>query len=181
MVKPTPDDVVIGRRVRVEQRMLARRDGRRELREMVVHPGSVVVLPLLDDGRIVMIQNHRFTIGSTLLELCAGTRELAADGTPEDPASCAARELEEETGYRAGELTALLGFYPSPGMSDEFMQVFVARRLVNTAQKLDQSEQIVVALHTPDEVLAQIHNGVIRDAKTIAAMLFFHTWRQITD
>jgi ADP-ribose pyrophosphatase len=178
MQESSKDEVVKGRTVQVQQRVLLRRDGRRELREMVVHPGSVVVLPLLEDGRIVMIRNRRFTIESTLLELCAGTREVGQGGEPEDVAECAARELEEETGYRASVLEPLLSFYPSPGMSNERMHVFVARGLVETAQKLDPGEQIEVELLTPEAVLECIRRREICDAKTIAAVLYFHTWAQ---
>ena len=181
MQKSRDDDVIVGRTVDVAQRVLSRRDGRRELREMVVHPGSVVLLPVLDDGRIVMIRNRRFTIDQTLLELCAGTRELGHDGQPEEIASCAARELEEETGYRASVLEPLLSFYPSPGMSNELMHVFVARGLVATAQQLDQSEQIEVELLTLQAVLECIRRQEIRDAKTIAAVLYFHTWAQANE
>jgi ADP-ribose pyrophosphatase len=165
------DGLVIGRRVRVEQRRIPRSDGREELREMVVHPGSVVVLPVLDDGRIVMIRNRRFAVGKTLLELCAGTRE-----GDEDPALCAARELEEETGYRATTVTPLLSFYPTPGVSNERMSAFVARGLTKTEQQLDPSEQIEVEPLPIDEVLARISRNEIEDAKTIASVLYFHTW-----
>ncbi|HEX5655681.1 MAG TPA: NUDIX hydrolase [Polyangiales bacterium] len=167
----TDDGLVIGRRVRVEQRRVPRSDGREELREMVVHPGSVVVVPVLDDGRIVMIRNHRFAVGKTLLELCAGTRE-----GDEDPALCAVRELEEETGYRAQTVTPLLSFYPTPGVSDERMFAFVARGLVATQQRLDPSEQIEVQPLALDEVVARISRNEIEDAKTIVSVLYFHTW-----
>jgi ADP-ribose pyrophosphatase len=157
--------------VQVEQRRLPRRDGHQELREMVVHPGSVVLLPLCDDGKLLLIRNRRFAVERTLLELPAGTLELG-----EDPASCAARELEEETGHRAASLTPLLSFYPSPGMSNERMYVFVARGLTQSEQRLDESEQIEVEPLALEEVLAQIERNVIEDAKTIAAVLYFHTW-----
>jgi 8-oxo-dGTP pyrophosphatase MutT (NUDIX family) len=165
------EGVVIGRRVRVEQRRVPRSDGREELREMVVHPGSVVVLPFLDDGRLVLIRNRRFAVGKTLLELCAGTRE-----GDEDPALCAARELEEETGYRAQTVTPLMSFYPTPGVSNERMSVFVARGLTKTQQQLDPSEQIEVEPLQLEDVLARIARNEIEDAKTIASVLFFHTW-----
>lgn len=138
---------------------------------MVVHPGSVVLLPLRDDGKLLLIRNRRFAVERTLLELPAGTLELG-----EDPAGCAARELEEETGHRAASLTALLAFYPSPGMSSERMHVFVARGLTQTEQRLDESEQIEVEPLALEEVLARIERNEIEDAKTIAAVLYFHTW-----
>lgn len=162
-------EVVQGRRVIVEQRRVLRRDGRDELRDVVVHPGSVVLLPLRDDGRLVMIRNRRFTIERTLLELPAGTREPG-----EEPAVCAARELEEETGYRASELRELLAFYPAPGSSTERMHVFLARGLEPSAQKLDETEQIEVVCLEIDEVLARIRDGQIEDAKTIASVLYWH-------
>jgi ADP-ribose pyrophosphatase len=165
------DDIVIGRRLRVEQRRLARRDGRIELRDMVVHPGSVVLLPVLDDGCLVLIRNRRFAVERTLLELPAGTCEQ-----DEEPSLCALRELEEETGFVAGRLEPLLAFYPSPGSSSERMHVFVARALHKTAQQLDQSEQIEVQPMSLSDVLASIRANEIEDAKTIAAVLYFHAF-----
>lgn len=165
------DDLVIGRRVTVVQRVLLRRDGRRELRETVAHPGSVVILPLLDDGRLVMIENRRITVERTLLELPAGTLEHG-----EEPARCAARELAEETGYRAREITKVIGFFPTPGMSDERMTLFIARGLEKSAQQLDQTEEITVAPLPLDEVLARIRDNRIEDAKSIASVLYFHAF-----
>jgi 8-oxo-dGTP pyrophosphatase MutT (NUDIX family) len=164
-------ELVIGRRVHVEQCLVPRRDGKQELRERVLHPGSVVLLPVLADGRLVLIRQRRFAVERTLLELPAGTREA------DEPIElCAARELEEETGYRARELTPLFSFFPSPGSSTERMHVFVARGLVQTAQQLDQTEEIEVEVLAMDEVLALIRSNDVEDAKTIAAVLFFRTW-----
>lgn len=158
--------VLVGSRFNVERRWLPRRDGGSEPREVVVHPGSVVILPLLADGRIVMIRNQRFSIGRTLWELPAGTRD------PGEPvAVCAARELEEETGYRAQSLVPLLEFYPAPGIADERMHAFVATGLVQVAQQLDATEQIEVFPLSPDEVLRMLKAGEIEDAKSIAVLL----------
>lgn len=162
---------VRGRQLRVEVRRVPRSDGRVELRDMVVHPGSVVLLPLLDDGRIVMIRNRRFAIERTLLELPAGTREQ-----DEEPASCAARELAEETGFRAARLDPVLTFYPAPGTSSERMHLFLARGLTAGAQRLDASEQIEVEPLSLGDVLARIRANEIEDAKTIAAVLYFHAF-----
>jgi ADP-ribose pyrophosphatase len=159
--------VLVGSRFNVERRWLARRDGGVEAREVIVHPGSVVILPLLDDGRIVMIRNARFSVERTLWELPAGTRDAN-----EPVLSCAARELEEETGYRAAKLVPLLAFYPAPGVSDERMHAFVATGLTECAQKLDATEQIEVFPRTPAEVLDMLRQGEIEDAKSIAVLLY---------
>jgi ADP-ribose pyrophosphatase len=167
MSKP-PELLVRGSRFDVERRLVPRRDGGSEAREVVVHPGSVVILPLLDDGRIVLIRNARFSVNRTLWELPAGTRD-----PKEAVAQCAARELEEETGYRARELEELLAFYPAPGIADERMHAFVARGLEPTEQRLDATEQIEVHPTAATEVLRMIKSGEIEDAKTIATVLFW--------
>jgi ADP-ribose pyrophosphatase len=176
MSEQAKQEPVVGRRVRVEERALARRDGRTELRQMVVHPGTVVLLPVLDDGRLVLIKNKRFAVERTLLELCAGTLESG-----EQPAHCAARELEEETGYRAAQVEPLLSFFASPGTSNERVHVFLARGLTETAQQLDPAEQIEVARLSLSEALERIREGEIEDAKTIASILYFHTWRPMNE
>jgi ADP-ribose pyrophosphatase len=161
--------VLRGSRFNVERRQVPKRGGGTETREMVVHPGSVLILPLLDDGRIVLIQNTRFTVNRALWELPAGTRD------PDEPvAVCAARELEEETGYRARELRELLAFYPAPGISDEHMFAFIAQGLEPTRQQLDSTEQIEVHPRPLAHVLRMIQSGEIEDAKTIATLLFWH-------
>jgi ADP-ribose pyrophosphatase len=104
-----------------------------------VHPGAVVVLPLLDADTIVMIRNFRPSVGATLLELPAGT--LEADEPAE---ACAGRELIEETGYRAGRIEPLVDFYTSPGVLSERMFAFVARELSHVGQQLDEGEEIEV-------------------------------------
>lgn len=166
-MQPEREVVLVGSRFNVERRWLPRSDGGTEAREVIVHPGSVVILPLLDDGRIVLIKNRRFSVERTLWELPAGTRD------PKEPvALCAARELEEETGYRAATLTPLLQFYPAPGVSDERMHAFVATGLTQAAQHLDATEQIEVFPLPADEVLRMLQRGEIEDAKSIATLLF---------
>ena len=137
------------------------------LREVVVHPGAVVVLPLLDDGRVVMIRNHRFAVGETLWELCAGTLEPG-----EPPAETAARELVEETGYRAEHIEATAPFYTTPGICDELMYAFLATGLTHVGQELEETERIEVELLTRDAVMRMVEAGEIRDGKTIATLLY---------
>ena len=159
--------VLVGKRFNIERRWLPRRGGGTEARELVVHPGSVIILPLLADGRIVLIRNQRFSVERTLWELPAGTRD------PNEPVEvCAARELEEETGYRAASLTPLLDFYPAPGVSNERMHAFVATGLTPSSQRLDATEQIDVAPLALPEVLRMLKAREIEDAKTIAVLLF---------
>jgi ADP-ribose pyrophosphatase len=168
-----PEVLVQGKRFRVERRAVPTRTGGFEPREVIVHPGSVVLLPLLNDSHLLLIRNHRFAVGRTLWELPAGTLEAG-----ERPELCAPRELEEETGYRAGLLEHLLDFYPAPGVSDERMVAFVARDLVRTEQHLDPTEQIEVHERSVDEVLRMIREREIEDAKTIATVLYWHINRR---
>ncbi len=146
----------------------AEAQGRPVRREVVRHPGAVLVVPLLDGDRIVMIRNFRVAVNQRLLELPAGTLER-----DEDPQHAAGRELQEETGYRAGRIHRLGEFYTSPGFADELMRVFVAEELAPGGQRLEPGEQIEVETVPCREALAMIDDGRIRDGKTIAALLMW--------
>jgi ADP-ribose pyrophosphatase len=143
-------------------------DGQAAQREMIAHPGAVIVLPLTDDGQVVMIRNERFAVGQTLWELCAGTLE---EGEP--PIECAKRELIEETGYQTANIEPLSRFYTSPGMSNELMHAFVARDLTHVGQQLEATEKIEVELLPLADVLEMVRDGRIMDGKTIAALLHY--------
>jgi ADP-ribose pyrophosphatase len=160
-----------GERVDFVLRPQILRSGGVRKREVVLHPGAVIILPVLEDGRIVMIRNRRHTVHETLLELPAGTLERDAAGMPEDPVACAARELTEETGYRAARIEEFGWFYTSPGILTEKMYVFVATGLTAGDQELEDSEQIEVAVMRPDEVRREIQENRIVDAKSIATLL----------
>lgn len=135
-------------------------------RQFVRHPGAVVVVPVLDDGRLILIRNHRAAVNQWLIELPAGTL-----GPGEDPTRCAGRELIEETGYEAGELKPLGQFYTSPGLSDELMRVVGARGLRNVGQKLEEDECIEVMPTAISTALELIAKGHLIDGKTIAALM----------
>jgi ADP-ribose pyrophosphatase len=141
-------------------------------RELVVHPGAVLILPILSDGRVVMIQNYRFAAGKELLELPAGTLEPG-----EVPSECAKRELEEETGYVAGHIQPITEFFTTPGFTDEYMYVFLATALTPTAQQLDDTEQIRVEIMDFDDALEATIDGRIIDAKTIATLHVYNHHR----
>lgn len=143
-------------------------EGQEIMRDVVEHPGAAVILPLLDDGRVVMIRNLRRTVGKVLWELPAGTLE---DGEP--PEVCAAREVEEETGYRAGSLEPLTEFYTSPGVLNERMYGFLATDLERTSQALDESEEIEVFPIPQWQVRDMVKDGHIEDGKTIALLLYW--------
>jgi ADP-ribose pyrophosphatase len=158
-----------GRRVRLEVHHLDDEDtGARVRKEVVVHPGAVVILPFLPDGRLVLIRNQRYTIGQPLIELPAGTLEKG-----EEPMNCAGRELLEETGYLAGRLKPVASFFASPGILTEKMYLFAAYDLAHEGQSLDDSEEIeVLPVAFPDAV-RMIRDGQIQDAKTIAGILMY--------
>lgn len=139
------------------------------VRDIVVHPGAVVILPILDPGRIVMIRNYRHTVDATLWELPAGTRE------PDEPViETARRELIEETGYDAGHLEPLTAFYTSPGILTERMHAFLATDLVPGRQALEHGEQISVEVVDLPRVKKLMTDGSIQDGKTLAVLgLYF--------
>ena len=153
------------RRFALHQVELPLRGGGVESRAVVVHPGAVVLLPLLEGDRVVLIRNHRWTVDQTLLELPAGTCEAG-----EKPLTTAARELAEETGYAADELTPAHGFWAAPGTSTEWMHVFVARGLRWVGQRLEADERIEPEVLSTDEVVAAIDSGEIADAKSVAVL-----------
>lgn len=156
----------------VEVRHAQDEHGRSFTREIVRHPGAVLVLPVLDDGnnrRVVMIRNYRVAVDQRLWELPAGKLEPG-----EEPVAAAGRELIEETGYRAGRLTKLGEFYTSPGFADELIRVYLAESLNETEQALEAGEDIEVCVVDPDDAIAMTLDGRIRDGKTIAALLMWH-------
>ena len=160
------ETVFRGTRFHVDRFTLAGRDGSTVTRELAVHPGAVVVLPMLDAETCVLIRNTRPMLGETLWELPAGTREPG-----EAPIVTAARELEEETGYRASTLSPLASFYASPGITDERMHAYVATGLTAVSQSLDATEEISVHAMPLERALAMCRDGTIADGKTLAILL----------
>ena len=140
-------------------------------KDIVRHPGAVLVIPVDDDGRLVMIRNRRVSVGRWLVEFCAGKIEPG-----EPPLDSARRELAEECGRDAGELVEVGRFLTSPGMSDEMMHVFEARSLSSTRQQLEPGEDIEVLVMSVDQVESMIRDGSLDDGKTIAALYVWKQW-----
>jgi len=161
-----------GYRFRVERAVQTMPDGTEHPRDVVRHPGAVVVLPILDDGRVCLVKNYRVAVDETLIELPAGTLE-----PDEDPATTARRELAEETGYRAGQIEHLADFYMSPGILDEEMHLFLATSLQAGNTALEPGEEIQTMLSTRQEAIEMVRDGRIHDSKTMLGLLyheFFH-------
>lgn len=144
------------------------RDGGRRTREVIRHPGAVVLLPLLEGNRVVMIDNLRHSVGETLLELPAGT--IDPNETPEQTA---ARELIEETGFRAAKFEKIHEFYSCPGICDERMHLYLATGLTAGAPDREATEQIENRIVSGEEIASLIDRGLIRDAKTLVGLYAF--------
>ncbi len=155
-----------GRLLAVDVDRVRLADGTEAVREVVRHPGAVVVVPVDREGRILLVSQFRYAVGRTLLELPAGTL-----GAGEEPLACARRELAEETGCAAQRWTALARFYSAPGFCDEQLHCFLAEDLSPASGQADADERIEVAPLSLDRALALIDGGEIRDAKSVAGLL----------
>jgi len=144
-------------------------NGKVSQREVVEHRGAVAIVPLLNDDTVLMIRQFRLAVNEVLLEVPAGTLEPG-----EPPEVCAARELEEETGYRAGTLRKLFSQYLAPGYSQEILHVFLAKDLEKTAQHTEDDESVEVVPVPLSRAVDMVLSGEIRDAKTIASLLVTH-------
>lgn len=160
------------KRFKVVQVSRTTSSGQTDSRAVVRHPGAAVLLPLLDDGRVVLIRNYRPSVDKKLVELPAGTLDPG-----ERPEETARRELAEETGYRARSIELLTSFYASPGILDERMHVFVATGLEPGPTQLDHGEEIELLPVAWDEALTMARDGRIEDAKTLAALLYYNAFR----
>ena len=146
-------------------------------REIVVHKGSAVIVPVFPDGTVALVRQYRYAAEQFLLEVPAGT--LNKD---EDPELGAAREVEEEIGVRAGKIEKLSEFYVSPGFLTEKMHLFLATELTETEQRLEDDEILTIERDTFPDAFELIRSGEIQDAKTIVGLVlagarFGHTFR----
>ena len=153
---------------RIEKTWQTGRSGQQLERHVIVHPGAVGILPLLDDGRVVLLRQYRVAVDAYLIELPAGTLEPG-----EEPIVTAQRELIEETGYTAGKMEPLITFYSSPGILREQLHLFVATDLTPGESALEDGEDIELFIADWDEVRDLIARGEITDAKTLIGLLHY--------
>lgn len=147
-------------------------DGKMAPREYVVHPGAVMIVPLLDDGRLLMERQFRYPVGQAMIEFPAGKLDPG-----ETIQACAARELEEETGFRAAEWARAGLIHPVIGYATEIIEVWFARGLHAGRRNLDEGEFLDIFCASLDELDAWLREGRLTDSKTISGMYWLQQWR----
>jgi ADP-ribose pyrophosphatase len=164
-----PREIVhVGRKIKVAVDTTTTADGQTIRRDVILHPGAVVILPVLDADHVVLLRNHRFAVGETLWEVPAGTVE------PGEPLqTCAERELTEETGYAAARWRSLGYLYASPGVLDEKLHLFVAEELTPGPPRPEPDEDLHPVVVRFDEAICMCLTGEIKDAKTVTSLLLW--------
>jgi ADP-ribose pyrophosphatase len=142
--------------------------GLRTIREVITHPGSVVVLPVLPDGRILLVRQYRHATRQYLWELVAGRIDAG-----ENVRQAAARELIEETGYRAQRFRVFLDVFPTPGFLEERMYILLAEKLTAGEAQPEEDEKITAKAFTSAALEGMIRRNVLRDAKSVAGLLYY--------
>lgn len=166
------EEVFRGRLLEVKRDLVRLPDGSPATREFIVHPGAVMVVPILDDGRLVMERQWRYPLARVMLEFPAGKLERG-----EPPFRCAVRELTEETGYRANQWARAGVLHNAIAYSDEAIEVWFARGLTAGAQQLDAGEFLDLHIVTVDELQGLCANGGVTDGKTLVGLLWLQNWQ----
>lgn len=133
--------------------------------EIIHHPGAAAIVPLKDDGTVVLVRQYRHAVGGYIDEIPAGKLHPG-----EDPRECAARELEEEIGFRAASLEHLISFFTTPGFTDELIHIYKATGLTPGIQRLGRDEILDVIEISVEQAMDRIAEGTIRDGKTIVGL-----------
>lgn len=140
--------------------------------EMIHHPGAAAVVPMRDNGKVILIRQYRYAAGGYIYEVPAGKLHAG-----EDPKICAMRELEEEIGYVAASLQLLTSILTTPGFTDEVIHIYLGTGLTVGKQALDHDEVIEIVELPLEQAIAQIQDGTIHDGKTIVGLLMAYLQR----
>jgi ADP-ribose pyrophosphatase len=162
-----------GRIINLRKDVVRLSNGHTAQREIVEHRGAICIVPEQDDGKLILVRQFRKPAEQALLELPAGSLEPG-----EDPLVCARRELVEECGITALEITPIFQCYLAPGYSSELMYGFLARGLQKVPAQPEDDEILELESYTLEELLPMIHDGRIRDAKTICGVLLWARMRE---
>jgi ADP-ribose pyrophosphatase len=166
--KVSSEQVFDGRLLHVRRDTVRLPDGGLATREYVVHPGAVLIVPVLPDGRLVVERQYRYPVGQVFIEFPAGKLDPG-----EAELATAQRELAEEAGFAAGKWTPLGRVHSVVGYSNEAIDLYVAEELTHVGAKLDAGEFLEILTMSLDEMLAALDRGEITDAKTVAALLLY--------
>lgn len=137
--------------------------------DFIEHQGAAAVIPVTEDGKIILVRQYRNSLDRYTLEIPAG----GLNGADEPTKIAAARELEEETGYHSDHLELLISIVTAIAFCNEIIDVYVAKDLVKTQQHLDEDEYIDVVAYSPEEIAEMIYSGKIQDSKTVAAIMVY--------
>lgn len=173
MERVRSEEIYRGRVVTLRRDTVRLGTGQELHREVIAHPGAVVVLAE-EGGQLLFVRQYRYAANESLLELVAGTLEPG-----EEPSVTAGRELQEEAGYKAGRLTKLGEFYSAPGFCSELLHLYLAEELTPSRLPGDEDEEIEVERYSPAEALQLALNGQLRDAKTLAGVLLYAQLRRV--
>ncbi|MDB5897761.1 MAG: nudF [Ramlibacter sp.] len=173
----TREELLKGHFLHVVRETVRLPDGGSATREYVLHPGAVAVVPLLDDGKLLLERQYRHPTGKVMIEIPAGKLDAG-----EGALVCGQRELLEETGYLAREWAYAFTMYPTVAYSDEAIEIWFARGLEHKGAKLDEGEFLDVISATPEEFLGWCRDGKVQDSKTLASAVWLQnvlagTWK----
>lgn len=169
MTQPTllsRETVYMGRLFNVNLDRIQMPDGFLAIRETLVHPGAVCMVPVTADGKLLLVTQYRHAAGKRLLELPAGTLEPG-----EPPLEAVSRELQEEVGQLPGRIESIGGFYVAPGYTTEYIHLFICSELQPSVLDGDEDEDIEIEEHSRESALAAIEAGSICDAKSVIGIL----------
>ena len=168
------EDVYTGIFLKMKRDTVLLPDGQQALREYLEHPGAVAILPILDDGRVIVERQYRYPIEQAVIEIPAGKLNVG-----EDPLLCAQRELQEETGYLAKRWSKIRRIHPVISYSTEFIDIYLAEGLTAGPARLDAEEFLDVFAAPLEELIEWVENGTITDVKTIISLYWLDRQRRL--